>query len=62
MFCRKCKGRVFIDRSNTIYNMIELFCTMCGKRWFIKSNEGNSFVSWLLRSEKRYHQNYATSF
>ena len=62
MFCRKCAGRVFIDRSNPSVLIIELFCSMCGKRWFIKINEGNAFVSWLLKSEKRYHQNYATSF
>lgn len=62
MYCKKCNGRVFIDRSNPVIQIAELFCSMCGKRWFIKTQEGNAFVSWLVKSEKRYHQSYATSF
>ena len=50
MFCRKCGGRVFIDRmfagskkkskgdkKSTLEEStnMELFCIMCGKRWFL---------------------------
>lgn len=39
MNCHKCKGRVFIDNTSSDRMKIELFCILCGKRWFVNLNE-----------------------
>ena len=63
MYCRKCNGRVFVDRINSPLDMVvELFCSMCGKRWFMKKDGENRFASWLAEKEAKFHQSYATSF
>jgi hypothetical protein len=49
--CTRCKGRVFIDRVFSQKLRIELFCSMCGKRWFVKK-DGNKFGTWLDKREK----------
>lgn len=49
MTCKKCDGRVFIDRVFSQKLHIELFCIMCGKRWMI-NKETSVFGKWL---EKR---------
>jgi hypothetical protein len=62
MTCKKCKGRVFIDRvfSNDIRS--ELFCLMCGKRWMIRSDK-NGFARWLYSAEKeKARTNAGTTF
>jgi len=52
MFCRKCNGRVFVDRVFHTAQRIELFCLMCGKRWILK-NKLNGFTIWLNELERR---------
>jgi hypothetical protein len=51
MNCRKCSGRVFIDRVFSSDMRTELFCLMCGRRWMIK-NDKNGFAAWLYKKEK----------
>jgi len=35
MHCRRCGGRVFIDRVFSQKLHIELYCLLCGRRWMI---------------------------
>jgi hypothetical protein len=51
MRCKKCDGRVFIDRVFSQKLHMELFCVMCGKRWMI-NKETNALAKWL--DEKEY--------
>lgn len=46
MFCKKCKGRVFLDQVFSENNHQELFCVRCGKRWMISKDKG-AFGAWL---------------
>lgn len=52
MYCHKCQGRVFVDRVFTSDIRMELFCSMCGKRWMLKNNK-NGFTEWLHRKESQ---------
>lgn len=51
MLCKKCDGRVFVDRVFTSTTRVELFCLMCGRRWMI-STDRNRFAQWLHKKEK----------
>jgi len=51
MWCKKCNGRVFIDRVFSQKLRIELYCIACGKRWIIKK-DGSKFGRWLEKKEK----------
>lgn len=35
LHCKKCSGRVFLDRTHSNYGHVEFFCMRCGKRWDI---------------------------
>ena len=52
MYCRKCSGRVFVDRVFSSSLRTELFCILCGRRWFIK-NGSNGFSQWLKTREQK---------
>ena len=60
MWCSKCQGRVLVDRVFSQNLRIELFCSMCGKRWFVKK-DGNAFGKWLSKQEKRLNADYCIS-
>jgi hypothetical protein len=55
MWCKKCGGRVLVDRVFTTDNHIEVFCFSCGKRVIFNhpTNIGG-FALWLLEKEKKY--------
>jgi hypothetical protein len=51
--CKKCNGRVFIDRTFNSYNHIETFCIICGKRKFYHNfTESDTQAQWLLTTEQ----------
>jgi hypothetical protein len=50
LHCKKCKGRVFVDRIYSQDIRVELFCIMCGKRWMINRSL-NRFGSWVAKQE-----------
>ena len=50
MHCRKCGGRVFVDRVFSQKLHVELFCIMCGKRWMINKDR-NALGIWLEQKE-----------
>jgi hypothetical protein len=58
MFCKKCSGRVFVDRVFNSHEHIEMYCTMCGKRWiFHEHSAKNFFARWAINTEKKYLKN-----
>lgn len=51
--CKKCKGRVFIDRSFNALNHIEIFCILCGMRKFYHNfGPEDKEAQWLLKMEQ----------
>lgn len=59
MNCKKCKGRVFVDRVYSQNLRVELFCILCGKRWMVKRD--NRFGAWLAKREEMTHLGYGIS-
>ena len=55
MYCKKCDGRVFVDRMFSQKLRIELFCFMCGRRWIIKK-DGSAFGIWLENIENNLNK------
>jgi hypothetical protein len=55
MVCKRCNGRVLVDRVFTTETHVELFCFACGKRWSLSHplNLG-AFALWLWKKEKNY--------
>ncbi len=60
MYCKKCNGRIFIDRVFSSEMRLELFCMSCGKRWMIKK-EGSVFGRWLSKTEKKLNADLSIS-
>lgn len=73
MFCKKCGGRVFLDRMFVGKKKkgdhkseaesspgIELYCVLCGKRWMLHK-EKNRLAEWLHLKESQRSAGYATS-
>ena len=51
--CKKCTGRMFIDRAFSEHNHMETFCIRCGTRVFYHNfDQSNGEVSWLWNMEK----------
>ena len=50
MKCKKCNGKVFVDRVYSQKLRIETYCIMCGKRWMIKRD--SRFGIWLSKKEE----------
>lgn len=51
MNCKKCGGRIFVDRLLSEKMHVELACLLCGKRWML-NKEKNGLARWLYRLEK----------
>ena len=60
MHCKKCDGRVFVDRVFSQKLHIELFCIMCGKRWMI-NKDSNRFGRWLEEKDQEYAKDFSIS-
>ena len=60
MRCKKCNGRVFIDRVFSQKLHMELFCVMCGKRWMI-NKDTSALGKWLEKLEKAKEKSLAIS-
>ena len=52
MFCKKCNGKVFVDRQYSSIDHLETFCVMCGDRKFFHPPTQTSEGRWLLEKEK----------
>ena len=60
MKCKRCNGRVFVDRVYSQNLRVELFCIMCGKRWMIKKDT-NRFALWVAKQEAKVQHAYGIS-
>lgn len=50
MYCKKCTGRVMVDRVFSEKTHVELVCMLCGKRWMLDKAK-NRLAAWLLKVE-----------
>lgn len=48
MRCKKCGGRMYVDRLYEGSTKADIFCIMCGKRVFV-SKSGNALGEWLAK-------------
>lgn len=60
MSCKKCDGRVFVDRVFSQKLHMELFCIMCGKRWMV-NKDTNAFGRWLEQKDREYAKDLSIS-
>lgn len=60
MKCKKCGGRVFVDRVFSQKLHVELFCIMCGKRWMI-NKDTSPLGRWLEKNEIEHLKDYSIS-
>ena len=60
MSCKKCNGRVLIDRVFSQKLHTELFCIMCGKRWMLNKNT-NALGKWLEQIENQHAKSFSIS-
>jgi len=51
MSCKKCKGRMFVDRQYTEINHLEVYCMKCGTRFFFHPPSHTLEGQWLLKKE-----------
>ncbi len=49
--CKKCNGRMFVDRQYTELNHLEIYCISCGLRVFFHPPSHTSEGQWLLKRE-----------
>ena len=53
--CKKCKGKLFIDRVHSGYDHLETFCINCGCRtMYHPPSKFGAFGLWLEQIEKMY--------
>jgi len=52
MVCKKCNGKVMIDRVFSEKQHLELACIICGTRWML-DKEKDRFASWLISHEEK---------
>lgn len=55
MICKRCGGKVLVDRSLCEDIHVELYCIICGKRWSLRhpKNHG-AFALWVQKKEKTF--------
>lgn len=51
VFCKKCKGKIFIDRQYSQINHLETYCIACGLRTFYHPPAESKEGKWLLEKE-----------
>jgi len=59
IYCKKCKGRIFIDRVECSVDHLEVYCIICGLRKIYRppSRFGSS-VQWLHATELNRMKKY----
>ena len=50
MNCRRCTGRVFLDRTFSDNKNYELYCILCGDRQFVSKD--TELGKWLDKKER----------
>lgn len=54
MTCKKCSGRILVDRTFSDNQKFDLYCLTCGRRVFV-SKFDNPFGVWLEKREKFFY-------
>lgn len=55
MLCKKCDGKVMVDRTLGSDIHVELYCLRCGKRWSLRYPEKyGGFGIWIMNKETLY--------
>jgi hypothetical protein len=54
MNCKKCRGRVFVDRLLSEKSHVELSCLLCGKRWMIPKDKNP--LARFVAARERYRE------
>jgi hypothetical protein len=57
MHCKKCGGRMFVDRTFSDNNRLEVYCSLCGKRVYA-SRFDNAFGAWITKKETELTNSY----
>jgi hypothetical protein len=52
MNCKKCDGKMFVDRIHTNIDHLETYCIRCGNRKFYHPPSDSAEGTWLLQKEK----------
>lgn len=50
--CKRCRGRMFVDRQYSKIDHLEVYCLYCGNRIFFNPPTRSSEGAWLLQKEK----------
>jgi hypothetical protein len=49
--CKKCSGRMFVDRQYSSVSHLETYCILCGHRDFFNPPQNSTEGRWLLKKE-----------
>ena len=52
LICKRCKGRMFVDRQHTEISNLEIYCMSCGSRTFFHPPSNSQEGKWLLKKEQ----------
>ncbi len=61
MICKRCNGRMFVDRQFSSVDHLEIFCILCGSRAFFHPPAQTGEGRWLLEKEKLLAKNTITT-
>jgi DNA-directed RNA polymerase subunit RPC12/RpoP len=61
IYCRKCNGRMMVDREYSSDAHMEIFCIRCGSRRFFHPPSESKEGTWLLQREKLRAKSIITS-
>ena len=61
IFCKKCNGRMFVDRQYSSVDHLETFCMLCGSRNFFHPPSESGQGRWILQKEKSRANNTITN-
>lgn len=53
MNCKRCNGKMFVDRVYSAYDHLEIFCINCGSRsMYHPPSKHGKFALWLEKMER----------
>jgi predicted nucleic acid-binding Zn-ribbon protein len=52
MTCKRCEGKMFVDRIHSNIDHLETYCVKCGSRKFYHPPSESAEGKWLLQKEK----------
>lgn len=61
IYCKRCNGRMFIDRQYSNVDHLETYCLSCGNRRFFHPPSESRQGQWLLDQEKLRAKTIITS-